>query len=89
MFIAAGAMIAAVLFGALAVFPAAQVPAARSLDEKALREYAGVYQWGPLDETMDKIMATPGLRMIFNLAYAPAWWQAIDATGKYVWNPTN
>jgi hypothetical protein len=47
---AAGALIAAVLFGPLTVFPASQVPAERSirpLDETALREYAGVYQWAP------------------------------------------
>jgi len=40
--------------------------------------------WGPLDETVDKINGTPGLRLILNLAYAPSWWLALDATGKNV-----
>src|SRR5438128_1819410 len=40
--------------------------------------------WGPLDETVDKMMATPGLRFIFNLAYLPKFWLAIDKNGNNV-----
>ena len=42
-----GATAAAVLLGVLVARSALQTPAVRSIDEKALREYAGVYQWGP------------------------------------------
>src|SRR5437016_4039513 len=40
--------------------------------------------WGPLDETVDKINATPGLRLLLDISYAPQWWLALDATGKNV-----
>ena len=43
--IAAGA--AATLFGVAIVCSGLQTPTVRSVDEKVLREYAGVYQWGP------------------------------------------
>jgi hypothetical protein len=41
-----GATAAAALLGVLVV-RSAQPPAVRAMDEKALREYAGVYQWEP------------------------------------------
>ena len=37
----------AVLLGVLAARPALQTPAVIAVDEKALREYTGVYQWKP------------------------------------------
>jgi pimeloyl-ACP methyl ester carboxylesterase len=43
--IAAAAL--AVLLGPVIAHSAPQAPAVRSVDEKVLREYAGVYQWGP------------------------------------------
>jgi len=44
---AIGAGIFAALVGGLAAFAARQAPVVRPLDETALREHAGVYQWGP------------------------------------------
>jgi len=38
---------AAVLLQGMLAVAAPQAPAPRSVDEKILREYAGVYQWGP------------------------------------------
>ena len=37
--------VAAVLLGGMVAVSAPQAPAVRSMDEKLLREYAGVYQW--------------------------------------------
>jgi len=42
-----GTTAVAVLLGVLVARPALQTPAVRSLDDKALHEYAGVYQWEP------------------------------------------
>jgi uncharacterized protein len=39
--------VAALLLGIAATFPSGQAPAVRSVDEKALREYTGVYRWAP------------------------------------------
>jgi pimeloyl-ACP methyl ester carboxylesterase len=44
---AIAALIAAAVLATLAVRSALQTPAVASVDEAALREYAGVYQWGP------------------------------------------
>src|SRR6476469_858026 len=35
------------LFGGLAAMPARQAPVVQPLAESVLREYTGVYQWGP------------------------------------------
>src|SRR5689334_5655086 len=43
---AIGAVILAILSGVAIVRSAGQAPAVRTLDEKTLREYAVVYQWG-------------------------------------------
>jgi pimeloyl-ACP methyl ester carboxylesterase len=45
--LAIGARSFATLFGGLVAISACQAPAVQALDETALREYAGVYQWGP------------------------------------------
>src|SRR5258708_23527196 len=37
--------VASVLLGGMVAFSAPQAPIVRSVDEKVLREYAGVYQW--------------------------------------------
>jgi pimeloyl-ACP methyl ester carboxylesterase len=42
-----GATVATALLGAAIVRSALQPPAVRSVEEKVLREYAGVYQWEP------------------------------------------
>ena len=44
---AIGAPIVATLFGAPGAISARQSPIVQPADEKALREYTGVYQWGP------------------------------------------
>jgi len=44
---AIGATIVVALFGALNAISARQAPVVQAVDEKALREYTGVYQWGP------------------------------------------
>src|SRR5688572_16504977 len=44
---AIGASLAIALAGVAIARQALQTPTVRPLDEKALREYAGVYQWGP------------------------------------------
>jgi len=44
---AIGATVVTALVGAVIARSAFQAPAVRSVDEKVLREYAGVYQWGP------------------------------------------
>src|SRR5438552_15312827 len=44
---AIGATVATALLGGSVAPPAFQAPAVRSVDEKVLREYAGVYQWAP------------------------------------------
>jgi uncharacterized protein len=41
------AVIAAALLGAMVALSRPQAPTVRSVDEKILREYAGVYQWEP------------------------------------------
>src|SRR3954467_4833784 len=45
--VAIGATIVAIVFGALDAISARQTPIVQPTDEKALREYTGVYQWGP------------------------------------------
>jgi hypothetical protein len=45
--VAIGATIVVSLFGALDAISARQSPIVQPADEKALREYTGVYQWGP------------------------------------------
>src|SRR3954467_6306488 len=45
--VAIGATIVAIVFGALDAISARQTPIVQPADEKALREYTGVYQWGP------------------------------------------
>ena len=45
--VAIAATIVVALFGVLIATSARQTPVERPVDEKALREYAGVYQWGP------------------------------------------
>ena len=45
--VAIGATIIAALFGALDAVSARQSPIVQPADEKVLREYTGVYQWGP------------------------------------------
>src|SRR5437773_10183315 len=45
--VAIGATIVVVLLGGLVASSAPQTPAVRPVDGKVLREYAGVYQWGP------------------------------------------
>jgi uncharacterized protein len=42
-----GAAIVAIFLGAAVARPALQAPVVRPVDEKVLRTYAGVYQWGP------------------------------------------
>ena len=42
-----GATIASALVGAVMVHAALQTPAADAVDQTVLRDYAGVYQWGP------------------------------------------
>jgi pimeloyl-ACP methyl ester carboxylesterase len=42
-----GATVATVLFGTMIALSAFQTPAVRTLDEKVLREYTGVYRWEP------------------------------------------
>jgi pimeloyl-ACP methyl ester carboxylesterase len=42
-----GATVAMALLGAERARSALETPGVRSVDEKVLREYAGVYQWGP------------------------------------------
>ena len=44
---AIGASITAVLVGVVIARSALQTPSVRAIDEKVLREYGGVYQWGP------------------------------------------
>ena len=44
---AIGGTIVAALLGIVIVRPVLQTPDVRSVDEKVLREYAGVYQWAP------------------------------------------
>lgn len=44
---AIGATIATIVVGSAIVRSTLQAPAVRSVDEKRLREYDGVYQWGP------------------------------------------
>src|SRR5688572_25553942 len=44
---ALGATVAAALFGTVIALWALQAPTVRTVDEKVLREYAGVYRWGP------------------------------------------
>jgi uncharacterized protein len=39
--------VATVLFATIITFPARQAPAVRTMDEKMLRAYTGVYQWQP------------------------------------------
>src|SRR5947209_12838677 len=41
--------VAAVLLGAMVAISAPQVPTVKTVDEKLLREYTGVYQWGKND----------------------------------------
>ncbi|MGB2717209.1 MAG: alpha/beta hydrolase [Vicinamibacterales bacterium] len=45
--VALGATVATMVLGSVIVRSVFQAPAVRSVDEKILREYAGVYQWGP------------------------------------------
>jgi pimeloyl-ACP methyl ester carboxylesterase len=45
--VAIGATIVVALFGGLNAMSARQTPVVQPVDEKALREYTGVYQWGP------------------------------------------
>jgi dienelactone hydrolase len=45
--IAIGTTVATIVLGSVIVRSMFQAPAVRSVDEKILREYAGVYQWGP------------------------------------------
>lgn len=45
--LAVGAIVATIALGSVIVRSIFQAPAVRSVDEKILREYAGVYQWGP------------------------------------------
>src|SRR5438128_39968 len=42
-----GPIVAMILRGAVVALLALQTPAGRAVNEQALREYAGVYQWGP------------------------------------------
>ncbi|HEY1343312.1 MAG TPA: hypothetical protein VGF59_37680, partial [Bryobacteraceae bacterium] len=42
-----GATAAVALLVTIIALSARQTPAARSVDERVLREYAGVYSWGP------------------------------------------
>lgn len=44
---AIGATVVVALLGVMQVRAAFQAPVVRSFDEKVLREYAGVYRWGP------------------------------------------
>ena len=44
---AIGATSVVTLFGALDAISARKTPIVQQADEKALREYSGVYQWGP------------------------------------------
>jgi pimeloyl-ACP methyl ester carboxylesterase len=44
---AIGAIVAAALVGVMIAHSAPQTPIVQPVDEKALREYTGVYQWGP------------------------------------------
>jgi hypothetical protein len=44
--IAIGTTVATIVLGSVIVRSMFQAPAVRSVDEKILREYAGVYQWG-------------------------------------------
>jgi hypothetical protein len=44
---AIGAIVATALLAAVITLSAPQLPAVRPVDEKILREYAGVYQWEP------------------------------------------
>ena len=44
---AMGAIVATVLFGMTIALSALQTPAVRTMDEKVLREYTGVYRWEP------------------------------------------
>ncbi|HEX6315743.1 MAG TPA: alpha/beta hydrolase, partial [Gemmatimonadaceae bacterium] len=45
--VAIGATVATIVLVSVIVRSLFQAPAVRSVDEKLLREYAGVYQWGP------------------------------------------
>ena len=45
--VAIGGMIIAAIVGGLNAISARQPPIMQPVDEKALREYTGVYQWGP------------------------------------------
>ena len=45
--VAIGATIVVTLFGARDAISARQTPIVQPADEKALRAYTGVYQWGP------------------------------------------
>ena len=42
-----GTTVATPLLGTMITRAAHQTPAVRAVDENALREYTGVYQWGP------------------------------------------
>ena len=42
-----GAILVTALFGAAIARSSLQAPAIGAVDEKALREYAGVFRWGP------------------------------------------
>jgi uncharacterized protein len=44
---AIGSILATVVLGVVGVHSKRQAPAVRAVDEKVLREYTGVYQWGP------------------------------------------
>jgi len=44
---AIGATVAVVLFGTMTALSVRQTPTVRAMDEKALREYTGVYRWEP------------------------------------------
>ena len=44
---AIGSILATAVLGVVGVHSAGQTPAVRAVDEKVLREYTGVYQWGP------------------------------------------
>src|SRR6266849_1633023 len=44
---AIGAIVVTALVGVVIARSATQTPAVRSVDEKVLREYAGVYRWEP------------------------------------------
>ena len=55
-----------------------QYSAKYAIDGGSTPSHPAYNGFGPLDETVDKIMATPGLRLILNLAYLPTSWCALD-----------